>query len=164
MVYLSKVKNMNKKKVIKWFILILWLGIIFAFSHQANSGEFTKNIIADTIEVKVETDTNDFLDIINFIARKGAHISEYIVLTLIIFSLAREYTEDEKKIIVIGLIGCIIFAAGDEFHQYFVPGRSALVTDVLIDFIGAIIALIIYKIILKYKPLINKNKQIESPA
>lgn len=147
---------MNKRKVFKWLILIIWLGVIFAFSHQANSGEITKNIIADTIEVKVEQKTEPTLDIINFIVRKGAHISEYIVLTLIIFSLASEYTKNNKKIIIIGLLGCILFAAGDEFHQYFIPGRSALVTDVLIDFIGAIIALILYKLILKSKVLISK--------
>jgi len=137
---------MNKKKLIKWIILILWLGIIFAFSHQANSGEITKNIIADTIEVKVEEKTEPTLDIINYIIRKGAHIGEYIILTFIIFSLVSEYTKDNKKIIIFGLLGCILFASFDEFHQYFVPGRTALVTDVFIDLIGAIIALIIYKI------------------
>ena len=152
----------NKKKLLKWIVLIIWLGVIFAFSHQANSGEITKNIIADTIEIKVEQKTEPTLDIINYIIRKSAHISEYIILTIVIFSLASEYTKNNKKIIIYGLIGCLIFASLDEFHQYFIPGRSALVTDVLIDFIGAIVALILYKLLLKSKLLINKHKKVES--
>ncbi len=154
--------TMNKKKLLKWIILIIWLGVIFAFSHQANSGEITKNIIADTIEIKVEQKTESTLDIINYVIRKSAHISEYIILTIVIFSLASEYTKNNKKIIIYGLIGCLIFASLDEFHQYFIPGRSALVTDVLIDFIGAIVALILYKLLLKSKLLINKHKKVES--
>lgn len=156
------VKNMNNKKIIKWIILILWLGVIFMFSHQANSGEITKDIISTTINVKEEPKSESLLDGINYVIRKSAHISEFTVLTLILFSLLKEYTNSELKIVIISLIGCLVFAAGDELHQYFVPGRSALVTDVLIDFIGAIVALIIYFIILKFKPIPNKSKQIES--
>ena len=152
----------NKKKLLKWIILITWLGVIFAFSHQANSGEITKNIIADTIQIKGEQKTEPTLDIINYLIRKSAHISEYIILTIVIISLANEYTKNNKKIIIYGLIGCLIFASLDEFHQYFIPGRSALVTDVLIDFIGAIVALILYKLLLKSKLLINKHKKVES--
>lgn len=28
---------------------------------------------------------------------------------------------------------CVLYAASDELHQYFVPGRAALVGDVVID-------------------------------
>jgi len=149
---------MNKKKVIKWLILFSWLFVIFMFSHQQNSGEITKEIISTTISVKEESKTEPLLDGINYVIRKNAHITEFIILTLILFSLVSEYTKNEKKIILISIIGCILFAAGDEFHQYFVPGRSALVTDVLIDSIGALIALIIYKIYNKNKVLINKHR------
>ena len=128
------------------------------FSHQQNSGEITKEIISTTISVKEESKTEPLLDGINYVIRKNAHITEFIILTLILFSLVSEYTKNEKKIILISIIGCILFAAGDEFHQYFVPGRSALVTDVLIDSIGALIALIIYKIYNKNKVLINKHR------
>lgn len=31
---------------------------------------------------------------------------------------------------------CFAYAAGDELHQYFVPGRACLVTDVFVDSIG----------------------------
>ena len=31
---------------------------------------------------------------------------------------------------------CVLYAASDELHQYFVPGRAALVGDVVIDALG----------------------------
>jgi VanZ family protein len=42
-----------------------------------------------------------------------------------------------------GLAATLVFAyaASDEFHQVFVPGRTALVTDVLIDTSGGLIGL-----------------------
>jgi VanZ family protein len=35
---------------------------------------------------------------------------------------------------------CALFACGDEFHQIFVPGRTPLVSDVLLDSCGAMFA------------------------
>ena len=36
-----------------------------------------------------------------------------------------------------------IYAMSDEFHQYFIPGRAALVTDVMIDSIGGLFGMMI---------------------
>ncbi|BBB32901.1 VanZ family protein [Thermotomaculum hydrothermale] len=41
-----------------------------------------------------------------------------------------------------------LFAFSDEFHQFFVPGRTFSFLDFLADFIGAILCLIV---IIKYK-------------
>ena len=40
------------------------------------------------------------------------------------------------------LLFVIAFAVSDEFHQSFVPSREATVRDVLIDTMGAILALL----------------------
>ena len=42
-----------------------------------------------------------------------------------------------------------VYAATDEFHQYFIPGRSAEVMDVCIDTLGASIGLAILFFTLK---------------
>ena len=49
------------------------------------------------------------------------------------------------------LIICILYGSSDEFHQTFVPGRSGLVTDVMIDTAGAIIMILIIKYFLSRK-------------
>ena len=44
--------------------------------------------------------------------------------------------------LVIGFAISVIYAASDELHQWFVPGRSAELADVAADAIGAAAALI----------------------
>jgi VanZ family protein len=41
---------------------------------------------------------------------------------------------------VFAVLGCVVYGATDEFHQWFVPGRQADVYDLLADFVGALIA------------------------
>ena len=41
--------------------------------------------------------------------------------------------------LAIALGFCILYAASDEIHQLFVPGRGAQFRDVMIDFSGAIL-------------------------
>ena len=81
---------MNKKKLIKWLMLLLWMLVIFIFSSQPHSGETTKSIIE---QIMPNIKTNSLLDMINFIVRKSAHITEYFILTLLIISLLKEYTK-----------------------------------------------------------------------
>jgi len=49
-----------------------------------------------------------------------------------------------KKFLLITILISILYAFSDEFHQYFVPGRSSTISDVLIDTTGILFASIIY--------------------
>ncbi len=143
------------KKTIKWIALITWLIIIFIFSHQPNSGNTTYSIIENIIPTLKHS---NWIDIINYIIRKTAHITEYLILSLLTISLLKEYTKKEKIIIIINLIFCILYACSDEFHQSLIMGRTRKISDVLIDTIGIIIGLLLY--ILTIKKDVNKiNKQ-----
>ena len=52
--------------------------------------------------------------------------------------------KQNKKLILITIFISILYAFSDEFHQYFVPGRSSTISDVLIDTTGILFATIIY--------------------
>ena len=132
---------MNKSKFLKLLILILWMGIIFCFSNQPNSGQVTHDIIEETITT-VKTDT--FIDIINFIIRKSAHMTEYFILTILFVSLYKEYTNNKNKIIIISIISCFLYACTDEIHQLFIIGRTGQFIDVLIDTFGGLLFIIPY--------------------
>lgn len=134
---------MNKSKFLKLLILILWMGIIFGFSHQPNSGQVTYNIIEEIIPI-IKTDT--LIDIINFIIRKSAHITEYFILTILFVSLYKEYTNNKNKIIIISIISCFLYACTDEIHQLFIIGRTGQFIDVLIDTFGGLLFIIPYYI------------------
>ena len=63
---------------------------------------------------------------------KGWHATEFAILLLLVFRAVRE--------IGWSLFLVLLAATLDEFHQTFVPGRGGIVSDVLIDAGGAIVA------------------------
>jgi VanZ family protein len=54
-------------------------------------------------------------------------------------------------LLLIAWVACAIFAASDEFHQSFVPSRTASPTDVMIDTCGALAGLLTCLILARRK-------------
>jgi hypothetical protein len=77
--------------------------------------------------------------IYDFLIKKGAHMVGYGLLAL---AFLRGFGYDRKNHILMVLLLVFFYAASDELHQAFVPGRNASPVDVMIDMVGAIIALI----------------------
>ena len=79
--------------------------------------------------------------------RKCAHITEYMILHgAILFGLYHwDDTMRGKRWLRRAFMMTICYAATDEFHQLFVPGRAGMVTDVLIDSIGVTIMTLILR-------------------
>ncbi|MDD7326848.1 MAG: VanZ family protein [Lachnospiraceae bacterium] len=70
--------------------------------------------------------------------RKTAHATEYAILAILVF-LAISYCR--KRTYLHSLCISITYAVSDEIHQYFVPGRACMVTDIVIDSSGALAGL-----------------------
>lgn len=74
-------------------------------------------------------------------------------------ALVSTYNIKEKNRLIITLTTGIIYASSDEIHQSFVPGRSPMITDIVIDTMGVILGILLIilgkKIIKKYR----ENKQ-----
>jgi len=84
----------------------------------------------------------------DLILRKGAHVFEFGVLTLLLLrAFRRTWTQlTAKKTIVLSFLFAFFYAISDEYHQRFVPGRGPAMMDVLIDLFGILLALaLIYK-------------------
>ncbi|MGL4522954.1 MAG: VanZ family protein, partial [Bacilli bacterium] len=60
-------------------------------------------------------------------------------------------TFSKNKAFTAALWSSVLYAMSDEFHQYFISGRSAEWRDVVIDGSGAVIALTIIAIVNKYR-------------
>ncbi len=83
--------------------------------------------------------------VLNPIARKVMHFTEYFILGLLI--IIDLYLITGKKyiwllLLTIGL--CTIFASLDEVHQLFINGRSGSFKDVIVDTIGSIVGCLFY--------------------
>lgn len=112
-----------------WFPVIIWAGIIFLFSSIPN------------LKTGLKYD---------FILRKIAHVVEYFVLTLLLYRAFKgSFTIGTRNLFIYSATLSLLYAVSDEFHQSFVPGRSAAVRDVLIDGIGIVGFYIAHKVLRK---------------
>lgn len=70
--------------------------------------------------------------------RKWAHIYIYLLLGASMAVTVRCWLPPWRWYRQAGLAAllCLVWAAGDEVHQYFVPGRAMLASDVAVDALG----------------------------
>ena len=107
------------------------MGIIFLFSScNANMSSMQSDMIVKLI--------NNVIPINSFFVRKLAHFSLFFILELILFLTLKN--------IYLSFFISSGYALLDEFHQYFVPGRSCELRDVLIDISGCMLAILIIKL------------------
>lgn len=102
-------------------------------------------------------------DRLNLIIRKNAHAFEYFILAILVSGMLFKFALKGSKALIYIMFICLFYAVMDEFHQMFVPGRTSLVSDVLIDFLGSLIGIftfyVIYYLLCKIK-LKKKNSLV----
>lgn len=141
------------KRILSWILVIAWMIFIFYMSNQpANISNEQSDFVLNLIKNLGIDINNIYIDLAITIIRKGAHFSEYLILSLLYFNLLRFYI-NKNKALVLSIILCFLYASTDEFHQLFVEGRAGRFTDVLIDTSGAftasILVLLLNKILKK---------------
>ena len=129
----------NKRLVLAWTLLILWMLFIFIMSSfngimSSNQSGSIAVLIYNLFDI---SDTEK----VSFIIRKCAHVSEFFILGILVINLISNY--NVKYSYLISFIVCVLYASSDEFHQLFVPGRSGQVTDIFIDMIGVVLGLLL---------------------
>jgi VanZ family protein len=141
---------MNKTKMINWLPVLIWMIIIFMFSAQPASDSnqlsvgFTK-VLLDTfgkvisLDIEISTINNIVLQL-NHIIRKFAHFAVYLILGILV-SRALIKEGFKGRVFLISFFICVVYAASDELHQLFVPGRGCQLKDVLIDSTGAMVGI-----------------------
>ena len=116
---------------------ILWCMVIFLFSNQPASVSSEQSSYA----YKMFENIGILKALFTVVPiRKCAHMFLYAVLGTLLFLFLRWRTNYPH---IIALSCCYLYAISDEFHQMFVPGRGAALTDTFIDLAGAIIGVLI---------------------
>ena len=108
-----------------WLPVIVWAAVIFLFSSIPSLG--TGLGVWDTI------------------LRKGAHMTEYAILGLLLLRAVGR----ELPAFALG----IAYAITDEIHQHFVRGRHASPIDVLIDTTGVAIGIFLVSRLFQTRPV-----------
>ena len=167
-----KLKKPTRHTALSLVALVLWCAFIFYMSARvaqdsdALSLGFAGRFLHLVVPGFSDMSTADQLALtksINHPVRKLAHFTEYLVLgTLAINALRLHVGSSERNpedganassrnllIPALSWAFCVLYAASDEFHQLFVPGRAGLVTDVCIDSAGALLGILIFLALLQ---------------
>jgi len=132
---------------------------IFYFSHQeaAESSKLSGGIVENifslnerifTLELPIEERIH-WIELLETIIRKAAHMTEYGILAIALSYGFYVYDKRGISLIVWSEASAVLYAATDEFHQLFIPGRSGQVTDVFIDGLGAFLGCLLFYMISK---------------
>ena len=144
---------MKHKKRIAIIFLIVAAGCVLGMFYFSNQNGDRSNGISEDIVLhilnllSISPDSSiKVMDLANFVIRKLAHFSEYTVLGIGLCGLMRVLVKRYWGITAI-VLGAVL-ASLDEFHQLFIPGRSAMVSDVVIDICGVVVGSIIFTLII----------------
>ena len=119
---------------------LIWAGLIFMFSTNVFSAGNTGGILADLLRYFFSALSDDNIQLIHTLIRKLGHFSEYFILAVLILRALRQEPGEKlhTRQLVFGLGLTALYAASDEFHQTFVPSRTASIADVMLDIFGGL--------------------------
>jgi len=127
-----------------WWPALVWAVAISGFSTGAFTSDNTSHYIIPILRFFLPHAAPETLDFLHHIIRKSGHLTEYFILSMLIL---RGIRAGEKGLHLRWALVTVLIIAGyaalDEYHQSFVPGRTAAVGDVLIDTSGGIAAQIV---------------------
>jgi VanZ family protein len=124
-----------------WLPAILWAGVISSLSTDTFSAEHTSLIIVPVLRWLLPHASAATIEMLHGLIRKSAHFTEYFIFSLLLVRALRGPKDGWRWRWAIWAVAIAAgYAASDEFHQSFVPSRTASPWDALLDTVGAMAA------------------------
>jgi len=123
-----------------WAPVAIWMMLIFIFSTDWFAAPNTSSFFTPLLSWLIPGAAPEFIQIIHTALRKLGHWSEYFILAnLLGRACQRQWPKQTRQgRFTTSVIIATLYAITDEWHQSFVPNRSASAIDVTIDASGAI--------------------------
>ncbi len=144
----------------RWGLVIAWMVVIFCLSSEPGGESGGRSDLI--VQWLLSWGLPGSFESVSLVVRKAAHMTEYAVLAILLFGAVRGSRSSLSSRRSLGsrrswgprdssgsrraaLLSAFAIAAGyaatDEIHQLFIPGRTGLMRDVFIDATGAAIGL-----------------------
>ncbi|MGL4990050.1 MAG: VanZ family protein [Sarcina sp.] len=131
--------ELKKKKKYNVCLMIGFMLFIFYMSSQTGDDSTKQSNFILDIFTSLGINLNEsFGEFASTIIRKGAHFTEYMILSFLIYNVITDYIKINKKVYIYTVLGVFLYAVTDEIHQLFVPGRAGMIQDVMIDTSGGL--------------------------
>ena len=167
-------KIIRQSKAGKWsniagILAIIWMCVIFSFSAQEKE---ESSVVSEGLSYRIVSSTGllfhlhideeqvrEIARAIEHFVRKGAHMTEYAILAVLIYVwIGRWQITRFRKSLAAAVIS-VLYAGSDEFHQLFVAGRAGSFSDVLVDSAGVILGLAIFLLVENVIKLLRRRKE-----
>jgi len=136
---------LQPRVILIWVVTVAWAGTITCLSTSAYGSSVTALMLEQLLSSLHIHLAHDTFAIVHFAIRKLAHCTEYAIFALFLYhSFTFRHPESWNTrsafsaIIVAGL-----FSLTDEYHQSFVPGRTASIKDCGLDTFGALVGMLL---------------------
>ena len=109
-----------------WLPVIAWAILISVASTDSFSPEHTGHFITPVLHWLFPSASVHRLDLVNHYIRKAAHVIEYFLFSILLFRVIRgKNCGWQLRWAIMALAIAAGYSAFDEFHQSFVPSRTA---------------------------------------
>lgn len=141
-----------------WLPVIAWAALISVLSTDPFSSEHTGRFLIPLLHWIFRGAGDDTLEILHAIIRKSAHLTEYFLLGFLLYRALRGQDRGWRLKWAIWAVAIAAgYAALDEFHQVFVPSRTASPWDALLDTAGACAAQVAVWWLSRRRAVVNRN-------
>ena len=129
-----------RTRVKNWLLVVAWAGLITYFSTDHFSSLNTSEIFQLLLSWLFPNMPTEDIGPVHGAIRKLAHLGEYFILAVLFLWALQNENGGKWKLrhVIHTLIFVFLYASGDEFHQSFVPTRTASFRDVMINALGGI--------------------------
>lgn len=117
-------RSTSRQLTTSWLPLLAWMALIYLFSDQPDIPQVGSSLL-------------------DLLVKKSLHALAYAILATLFWRALKTIPRLQGAALPLALLLTILYAASDEWHQTFVPGRSGRPTDVLIDTLGALAAILL---------------------
>jgi VanZ family protein len=132
----------------RYLPLLIWMSVIFFASTGELSASNTIHVLEPLLRWLFPAISRQRINEIHFLIRKAAHFTEYAILAWL---AARAFVRSTHRSVRIhwllsALLLVCVYALLDEYHQSFVPSRTASIYDSMIDMSGGLTILVLLAI------------------
>ena len=125
---------------------MLWAAAMWLFSTQVFTTASTSRYLIPLLKWLFPSASPATLLLVHALIRKLAHVAEYVVLSMLVLRGVRGDRRGWRLTWALAALAIALsYAALDEVHQLFVPGRGGSARDVLLDGCGAAIGQLLAK-------------------
>jgi len=124
-----------------WVPPIAWAAVIFFLSTEEFAAEHTGSWLEWALRSILPSLSHHTFEVLNAVLRKAAHVGEYFVLALLLDRAWRQGSPLRPRWAPLAaFVVAALYSLTDEYHQTFVPQRTASLFDCGFDSLGAALA------------------------